>query len=157
MASASSRKSLDHAKASSSILPVTVVEAASNTVAPDVIEAAALKKLVALGEKWKEILRDDEGDGYICPPPTLFAVICTWRIVGFAAYEIDAVNTDGFPVPPFLRTILTFDFSKHGHDVWNSLAIAIFGNHVRDELSIVRDLAGLGIADQETASDDPDA
>lgn len=153
MASVSSRKSLDSAKASGSILPVTVVEAASSNVSPDVIEAAALKKLVSLGNRWKEILSDENGD-YICEPPTLFAVICTWRVVGFAAYEIDTVNDDGLP---FLRTILTFDFSKHGHDVWNSLGIAIFGNHVRDELSTVSDLAGFGTAEEAAPSDDPDA
>lgn len=118
----------------------------------EVVEAAVKKKLLTLGERWKMLISSTGAD---CEPPTLFAVICTWAIVGFVAYEIDAVNADG---EPFLRTISTFQFSEKGHDVWNSLRVSIFGNHVKNEMAGLNELTGFGKAeDVDVDENDPDA
>jgi hypothetical protein len=130
---------------SSPIFPMVVIHTAPVSASMEEIEAALLEKLDKLGEYWIEYTSD--GDEF----PTLYGIICTWAIVGLASYDL-TVDDEG-KRSTTLRTISTFQYSERGHDVWNALRLAIFGNHLRNEMMRVRDLRGYGYLIDEGGSD----
>lgn len=138
VASPNSRKSLDSALAAGKSLPLLINEAGPRTMSGAELQASALDKLVKLGEQWKASLLEPATGEYITELPTLYAVISTYTVFGFVAYDIDFVRDDGELEEPFLRTIAVFDFSQKGYDVWNSLAVALLGIHVRNEMVDIR-------------------
>lgn len=159
--SGSTRESIDSVLGGVSSLPLLVIETGSKTVDAATLQNNALKKLIALGEKWKRALRqEDSGDNdHVAPLPTLYVIVATFNTVGLGAYDIDVCDDDGEPLEPFLRVIKTFDFVHRGHDVWNALDIALMVVHARNEMCYLRDTIQATLGETEGDDDeeyDPD-
>lgn len=116
-------------------------------------EKEVLSQLGALHAKWEAALYEtNREDAETAAPevPTLYGVTASHTVMAFVRYD---PPTEAKPVP-ILGLIAMFDFSKEGHEVWHSLAIAIFITHCRNRMMQLQEyLPG----SEQSVETDPDA
>ncbi|KAK7192648.1 hypothetical protein DPSP01_006590 [Paraphaeosphaeria sporulosa] len=103
-----------------------------------VCEQKMIRKLNKMYQKWDDEMLGHDKSGLVAAPeeiPTLYGVIASHTVMAFVSYVLPTEpNPNGS-----LRTIAIFDFGEDGHDVWNSLAIAIFVIHCRNRMQELKE------------------
>lgn len=103
-----------------------------------ICEQRMIRKLHKLYQKWDSEMLSHDKTGLVEAPeeiPTLYGVIASHTVMAFVSYVLPTEpNPKGS-----LRTVAIFDFGEDGHDVWNSLAIAIFAIHCRNRMQDLRE------------------
>ncbi|KJX93830.1 hypothetical protein TI39_contig4248g00007 [Zymoseptoria brevis] len=147
-------------------IPLLATIYAPVTVTPAVMRAQATAKCRRLALRWQEALRvhrsveispGSESTATTHPLPTIFALVCSRTMVALMAFDSKREKgIEGENCTPMAY----FDFADGDYDVWNGLAVAIVGSHVRNELVAWRDATGLGEKareEMESEESDPDA
>jgi hypothetical protein len=106
------------------------------------------KRLRNRGQRWRELLRDDEGRGYGAQPPTLYAFAIVQHIVMVASHDPSDTK---HPVVVLEQVRL----NNRGHWLWNALALAIPINVARDSLDRLWD-TGVIVPAHDEFDPDPD-
>lgn len=99
------------------------------------------KRLLDMGQRWRRLLRDDDGRGYIAQPPTLYAFAIVQHIVMLASHDSGA-STNPVVVLEQVR------LNDRGQWLWNALSIALPVNIARDTLYRMWD-TGVIVPEQE--------
>ncbi|KAL2024029.1 hypothetical protein VTK56DRAFT_264 [Thermocarpiscus australiensis] len=104
------------------------------------------RRLLHMGQRWRTLLRDDHGKGYIAQPPTLYAFAVVQHIVMLASHDPGA-STNPVVVLDQVR------LNDRGQWLWNALSIALPVNMARDALCRLWDT---GLIVEEQTGSDPD-
>jgi hypothetical protein len=107
------------------------------------------KRLLGMGQRWRDALRNRSGKGFVAPPPTLYAFAVIQHIVLLASHDAgDSAN----PVV-VLEQIHLNDRSQW---LWNALSIALPVNMARDALNDMRSSTSVIVDENEDLDTDPD-
>ncbi len=106
------------------------------------------KRLRDMGQRWRDLLRDDKGKGFIAQPPTLYAFAVVQHVVLLASHDSGSSTN---PVAVLWQVRL----NDRGKWLWNALSLALVINLARDALNQMWD-TGIIVAEQRNSGDDPD-
>jgi hypothetical protein len=107
------------------------------------------KRLLGMGQRWRDALRNRNGRGFVAPPPTLYAFAVIQHIVLLASHDAGA-STNPVIV---LEQIHLNDRSQW---LWNALSIALPVNMARDALDDMRSSTGVIVDENNDLDTDPD-
>ncbi|KAK4237743.1 hypothetical protein C8A03DRAFT_15745 [Achaetomium macrosporum] len=103
------------------------------------------RRLLNMGQRWRDALRNRSGKGYIAQPPTLYAFAVIQHIVMLASHD-SSESTNPVVVLEQVR------LNDRGQWLWNALSIALPINMARDALNDMWD-TGLIVGEHEDPSD----
>ncbi|KAK4157278.1 hypothetical protein C8A00DRAFT_40373 [Chaetomidium leptoderma] len=106
------------------------------------------RRLVDMGQRWRNSLRNKRGKGFIAEPPTLYAFAVIQHIVLLASHDSSSPTN---PVVVLEQIVL----NDRGQWLWNALSIALPVNMARDALNGMWD-AGVVVAEHDDSEADPD-
>ncbi|KAL2157185.1 hypothetical protein VTH06DRAFT_6321 [Thermothelomyces fergusii] len=105
-------------------------------------------RLLGLGQRWRDRLRDPRGKGFIARPPTLYAFAVIQHIAMLASHD---PSSQANPVVVLEQIRL----NDRGQWLWNALSIALPVNMARDALNGMWD-TGVIVAEHSDPGADPD-
>ncbi|AEO55116.1 hypothetical protein MYCTH_2298579 [Thermothelomyces thermophilus ATCC 42464] len=105
-------------------------------------------RLLSLGQHWRNLLRDQQGKGFIARPPTLYAFAIIQHIAMLASHDPSS-PTNSVVVLEQIR------LNDRGQWLWNALSIALPVNMARDALNRMWD-TGVIVAEHKDSDPDPD-
>lgn len=150
------------------LIPILAMEFQPAKTGAAILKANALAKCKKLAYRYRNALRvrrtveispaSRSSDGTILsyPLPTFYALLASHTILALMVYKPDSDHQE-------LDSMALFDFKDRSYDVWNSLALAILVNHVRNVQVRIAEETGIGekqyMRDEEIekAISDPDA
>ncbi|SPQ20090.1 c411e416-c577-40d9-a0e2-fff812b44106 [Thermothielavioides terrestris] len=106
------------------------------------------RRLLNLGQRWRDVLRDGRHRGYIAQPPTLYAFAVIQHIVLLASHDSSE------PTNPVV-VLEQIRLNDRGQWLWNALSLALPVNMARDALTNMWD-TGVIVAVQDDSASDPD-
>lgn len=105
-------------------------------------------RLLRLGQRWRDLLRDQGGKGFIARPPTLYAFAVIQHIAMLASHDPSSPSN---PVVVLEQIRL----NDRGQWLWNALSLALPVNMARDALNRMWD-TGVIVAEHNDSDTDPD-
>ncbi|KAK0258611.1 hypothetical protein LTR35_018148 [Friedmanniomyces endolithicus] len=147
-------------------IPVLAFEVQPAGTPHAVIDENARRKMARLHERYREAFRAEPSienspsktrstpNTIAHAIPQIYALIASHTLVALVAFRPDSHLPE-----QEVRTVAFFDLRDKDYDVWNSLAMAIVGCHVRDVRVRVAEETGVGmkVPGMEVEVDDPDA
>ncbi|KAL2200689.1 hypothetical protein P885DRAFT_28381 [Corynascus similis CBS 632.67] len=105
-------------------------------------------RLLNMGQRWRNRLRDTRSKGFIAQPPTLYAFAVVQHIAMLASHDPSS-STNPVVVLEQVR------LNDRGQWLWNALSIALPINMARDALNGMWE-TGVIVAENEDSDTDPD-
>jgi hypothetical protein len=106
------------------------------------------RRIRDLGQRWRDLLRDDKGKGFIAEPPTLYAFAVIQHMILLASHDSSSRSN---PVVVMEQIRL----NERGQWLWNALSLALTVNLARDALNRMWD-TGIVVAENRASEADPD-
>ena len=139
--------------------PMLAVQVAGASRNGHELQVRMVKRLRRLSREWRQALDELPKTEKIEQPPSVYGIIVSQTVLAFVAYIPKQIEDEGDElIDPAseLHTVGLFDYSDGGYDVWNTLAVAIFVIHCRNQLVELVEAAPSIITGDKPESPDPD-
>ncbi|KAK3323632.1 hypothetical protein B0T19DRAFT_210625 [Cercophora scortea] len=113
----------------------------------EAVVADIQERLIAMGDAWRDILRDHRTNSWLMAPPTLFAIAVVQHLA--LVVTLDPRDEPKRPVV----VIEQIRFNDRGLWLWNALSVAVAINILRDEVYKLENLKLIADELYESSSD----
>lgn len=131
-------------------IPLLAMVFGSSGTPASALRATATQRCAALAQRWKEAFSAQSLSSDSHPLPTLYALVVSHTIIALMAYRpepaarADDDDEDDEDPAPECTGMAIFDLSDVNNAVWDALALACVGCHVRNVMARIAQETGIG-------------